>query len=100
VCSRSVWAFTSKVKYANFDYPHPDWLSWGPALFKDLAYRFEREIRLVATWPKPTNADCDFFKIPVDPRPLIEKVILHPHAYSSFRQRVAELVRKHLHKCL
>ena len=88
----------SKVKYADFDYPRPDWVSWGPALIKDLPYRVEREIRLLATPncspERAANLDC--FKIPLDPRLLIEAVILHPHAYSGFCQAVRELSRKHL----
>ena len=88
----------SKVKYVDFDFQRPDWVCWGPALFKDLAYRVEREIRLV-TIPNcdPRRiANVDFVRIPFDPTPLIEAVILHPHAYSGFCQAIRELVRQHL----
>jgi hypothetical protein len=95
-CSGHSWAITSKVKYVASEAPRPDWLSWGPALFKDLTYRFEREIRIVVTPLERISADCDSFKIPEDSRLLIEKVILHPHASSGFGRSVTQLMRKHL----
>lgn len=91
-------ALISKIKYVDFDYPRPDWVSWGPALFKDLTYRFEREIRLIATPALPMERipDSEFWKIPVDTASLIEKIILHPHADLSFQRSVSQLVRRHL----
>ena len=96
--NRLAWAIVSKVRYADFNYPRPDWLSWAPALFKDLPYRIEREIRLVVTPGlfRQANNNFDFLKIPVDATPLVEKVILHPHASDGFRRAVRDLIRKHV----
>jgi hypothetical protein len=84
------------VKYASFDDPRPDWVSWLPALFKDLPYRIEREIRLLASpnCSMEQAANLDFLKIRLDPRALIEAVILHPHAYPGFCRAVRELARE------
>jgi hypothetical protein len=100
ICTRKRLGHTivSKVRYAGFDTQRPDWVSWGPALFKDVAYRMEQELRIVATpnCPMERAANMDFFKIPLDPRPLIEAVVVHPHAYSGFRQTVNDFARRHL----
>lgn len=41
---QGLWAITGKVKYVDYNLSRPDWLSWGPAFFKDLPYRFETGI--------------------------------------------------------
>src|ERR1019366_6847080 len=49
-CSNhGLWALTGKVRYVDYNHSRPDWLSWGPAFFKDLPYRFEQEFRLVVS---------------------------------------------------
>jgi len=96
--ARFCMAIVSKVRYADFNCPRPDWLPWGPALFKDLPYRIEREIRLIVPrglFPQ-TNNNSDFLRIPVNATPLIGKVILHPHASLGFRRTVRDLIQRHI----
>lgn len=91
---RLAWAVVSKVRYVDWNHPRTDWLSWGPALFKDLPYRIEQEIRLVVF--HQTNDNFDSLKMSIDAIPLIEKVIVHPHANSGFRQAVRDLILQHV----
>lgn len=88
----------SKVRYVDFDFPRPDWVDWGPALFKDLAYQMEREIRLVVS-PNCTTQrimNSDSVKIQIGRTPLIEAVVLHPHADPGFCRTIRDLTRRHL----
>jgi len=93
-CSiQDLWALTGKVKYVHDNSSRPDWLSWGPAFCKDLPYRFEQEFRLVISPNPKSRVDKDFLKFPVDATPLIEKVILHPHASPGFARFIRALMR-------
>jgi hypothetical protein len=89
-----LWALTGKVKYVAYDYTRPDWLSYGPAFFKDLPYRFEHEYRLVIS--DDGSVHFDFLRYSLDSTALIEKVILHPHASTGFSGVVRSLMRREL----
>jgi hypothetical protein len=84
-------------QYASECQARPDAISWAPAVFKDLRYRVEREIRLIATvGPELDCTPDNGIKPPVDATPLALSVILHPHATPSFRRLVALLVGRHV----
>jgi hypothetical protein len=85
-CIYGSWALTGKVNYVDYNYTRPDWVSYGPAFCKDLPYRFEQEFRLAISDKGTVHAD--FLRYSVDSTPLIEKVILHPHASAGFARFV------------
>jgi hypothetical protein len=84
-----------RVKYASEYQARPDFLSWGPAVFKDLRYRVEREIRLIASVNARLRVDENGIKLSVCVLPMVRRVVLHPHATSSFRRTVFSLIEEY-----
>ncbi|MHB8522735.1 MAG: hypothetical protein ACYDH9_18520 [Limisphaerales bacterium] len=95
-CGARWQGVTGKVGYVCHDDPRPEFLSYAPAYYKPLEYRFEREFRLAVPWPHQGIQPPEFLKLPLDPGLLIEEMIIHPHAGDSFGSYIRTVARRHI----
>lgn len=91
----------STVKYLDPETPRSEF-DWNSLAFqKTKPYQFEREFRILTNLKagetmNPSNPADRGRRIHIQPKKIIHKVICHPKAASSFKQKVDLLLKRHL----
>jgi len=91
----------SAVKYAPLDFPRTEFSHLSLFFYKPSRYIIEREYRLLRA-PGEDESFCiddpaDFYRsIPIKTKKIVRRVITHPNATRTTKQRVDELLRDYL----
>lgn len=95
-CGRIWRGVTGRVEYVCHEDPRPEFLSYAPAYYKPLEYRFEREFRLALPWPRLNVQPPEFLRGRLDPGLLIEEIIIHPHAGDVLANHIQAVARRYV----
>jgi hypothetical protein len=96
--------FGAGVRYVSEDTPRTEFDERSLFFYKDVAYKFEREFRLLIdlmTLGGPVQHDdpVDFFRrVPIDLSTLIYAIQPHPNATQETKDKICALVSQHLPK--
>lgn len=94
--------FGSAVKYVTDDTPRTEFGERSLFFYKDMAYKFECEFRLLVDLMSlggsiHSDHPDDFFRrIPVDLKKLVYAIQLHPNASGETKEKIEALVRTYL----
>ena len=92
----------SPVKYVSPDTPRADFGENSLFFYKDSAFSFEQEFRLLTDLMMlggsvtPDNPSDFFRRVPVDLSTLVQFIQPHPKANDETKRKIAELVKRHL----
>jgi hypothetical protein len=91
----------SAVKYASLDFPRTEFSHLSLFFYKPSRYKIEREYRLLRAPGEDESFYIDdpanfYRRVPIKTNKIVRRVITHPNATRTTKQRVDELLREYL----